>query len=277
MGVETNIEPYLSITLGSQEVAPIEMASAFGTLAADGKHFPHTSITKIVDASGETIFEYTPEGDQAISHGVAYAATSILKGVITGGTGRSANIGRPAAGKTGTTQDYRDAWFVGYTPQLSAAVWMGFTPERPMRNVHGRKVFGGTFAAPIWKAFMSQALANEPVLDFNAAPAPEYTWKKTWDIPGEAVPSVVGMSQAAAIETLAAAGFKNYAITTTYSNSIPAGLVGAQSPEPGAKANPDTTVVTIAISQGPDPSVQPTPPPTPPPPAPPETTGTPSP
>ncbi len=280
MGIETDVQPYLSITLGSQEVAPIEMASAFGTLAADGTHYPHASITKIVDSAGTTIFEYTPAGDQAISHSIAYAATSILKGVISGGTGRSANIGRPAAGKTGTTQNYRDAWFVGYTPQLSTAVWMGFTPERPMRNVHGRKVFGGTFAAPIWKAFMSKALANEPVLDFNAAPAPDYTWKKIWDIPSEAVPSVIGMSQAAAIETLAAAGFKDYAITTTYSNSIPAGLVGAQSPEPGAKANPDTTVVTIAISQGPDPStppVPPTPPDPPDPPDPPETTSTPSP
>lgn len=272
MGIETDVQPFLSITLGSQEVAPIEMASAFGTLAADGIHYPHTSITKIVDSKGETIFEYTPTGDQAISHSIAYAATSILKGVITSGTGRSANIGRPAAGKTGTTQDYRDAWFVGYTPQLSCAVWMGYTPERPMRNVHGRKVFGGTYSAPIWKAFMSKALANEPVLDFNPAPAPDYTWKKAWDIPSEAVPSVIGMSQSAAIETLAAAGFKNYAVTTTYSATVPAGLVGAQSPEPGAKANPDTTVVTIAISQGPDPNT-----PVPPTPPPPETTSTPSP
>ncbi len=271
MGVETEVQPFLSITLGSQEVAPIEMASAFGTLAADGKHFPHTSITKIIDSSGATIFEYTPEGDQAISHSIAYAATSILKGVITGGTGRSANFGRPAAGKTGTTQDYRDAWFVGYTPQLSAAVWMGFTPERPMRNVHGRKVFGGTFAAPIWKAFMSRALANEPVLDFNAAPEPQYTWKKAWDIPSEAVPNVIGMSQAAAIETLAAAGFKDYVVTTTFSDTVPAGLVGAQSPDPGALADPTTTVVTIAMSQGPGT------PPAPPPPSPPETTSTPSP
>ena len=268
MGIESDIEPFLSITLGSQEVTPIEMASAFGTLAADGVHYPHTSITKIMDSQGQTIFEYTPEGEQAISHSIAYAATSIMKGVITSGTATRANIGRPAAGKTGTTQDYRDAWFVGFTPQLSVSVWMGYTPERPMRNVHGRKAFGGTFCAPIWHDFMIKAMANLPVLDFNAAPAPDYTWKKEWDIPSEAVPSLIGMSQSAAIDALIAAGFKNYQITSTYSDTIAPGLVAEQAPAPGGTANPDKDVVTIAISNGPNPAI---PPPVEPPPSEPTT------
>lgn len=261
MGIESDIQPFLSITLGSQEVTPIEMASAFGTLAADGVHYPHTSITKIVDSQGQTIFEYTPAGEQAISHSIAYAATSIMKGVITSGTATRANIGRPAAGKTGTTQDYRDAWFVGYTPQLVCSVWMGFTPERPMRSVHGRRVFGGTFPAPIWHDFMIKALANQPVLDFNPAPAPDYTWKKEWDIPSETVPSLIGMSQAQAIDALIAAGFKNYQITSTYSNTIAPGLVAEQAPGPGGTANPDKDVVTIAISNGPSPVAPPAEPP----------------
>ncbi len=261
MGIESDIQPFLSITLGSQEVTPIEMASAFGTLAADGKHFPHTSITKIVDSSGETLFEAAPTGEQVISHSIAYAATSIMKGVISGGTATRANIGRPAAGKTGTTQDYRDAWFVGYTPQLVASVWMGYTPERPMRSVHGRKVFGGTFPAPIWHDFMIRALANEPVLDFNPAPAPDYTWKKEWDIPSESVPSVIGLTQTGAIDALVAAGFKNYQITSTFSSTVAPGLVADQSPAPGATANPDKDVVTIAISNGPDPNAPVVPPP----------------
>ncbi|MHB1477777.1 MAG: transglycosylase domain-containing protein, partial [Coriobacteriia bacterium] len=122
MGVTSNLDPVLSITLGSQEVTPLEMASAFGTLAADGKHYSHTPITKIVGPQGETLYEAQPQAEQAITHSIAYAATQILKGVISGGTATRARIGRPAAGKTGTTQDYRDAWFVGYTPQLSAAV-----------------------------------------------------------------------------------------------------------------------------------------------------------
>lgn len=257
MGIESEIQPFLSITLGSQEVTPIEMASAFSTLAADGVHYPHTSITKIVDAQGETIFEYAPVGERAISHSVAYAATSIMKGVITSGTATRANIGRPAAGKTGTTQDYRDAWFVGFTPQLACSVWMGYTPERPMRNVHGRKAFGGTFCAPIWHDFMAKALANQPVLDFNPAPAPDYTWKKEWDIPSEAVPSLIGLSQGAAIEALTAAGFLNYQVTSTYSDTIAPGLVAEQAPAPGATANPDKDVVTIAISNGPNPAAPP--------------------
>jgi penicillin-binding protein 1A len=97
------------------------------------------------------VFEYQPEGRQALEPSVAYATTSVLRGVITGGTARSAAIGRPAAGKTGTSQNYRDAWFAGYTPQLSQLVWVGYyQQELPMRNVHGRRGFGGTLAAPIW-------------------------------------------------------------------------------------------------------------------------------
>lgn len=273
MGIESTVEPYLSITLGSQEVTPLEMASAYGTLAADGKHFPHTSITKIIDAKGETLFEYTPKGEQAISHSVAYAATSILKGVITGGTATRANIGRPAAGKTGTTQDYRDAWFCGYTPQMVCAVWMGYTPERPMRNVHGRKVFGGTFPAQIWHDFMIKAMAGLPKKDFRSAPAPKYTWKKTWNVPNESVPNVVGMTRAAAIATLEA-GHWEYEVASGFSDTHQAGLVASQSPAGGSKADPGKTVVTIVVSKGRDPN-RPKPPPTPPPS--PNPTGSPSP
>jgi 1A family penicillin-binding protein len=273
MGIESDIKPYLSITLGSQEVTPLEMASAYGTLAADGVHYPHTSITKIVDAQGETIYEHKPKGEQAISHSVAYAATNILKGVITSGTGRRAQIGRPAAGKTGTTQDYRDAWFCGYTPDLVCVVWMGYTPERPMRNVHGRKVFGGTFPAQIWHDFMIKALAKVPKKDFNPAPPPKYTWKKEWNLPSEKVPNLVGMTQAAAIAALEDAHWE-YEITSGYSDSIPAGRVASQSPPGGSKADPSKTVITIVISKGPDPN-KPKPPPPPEPTSSPEPTKTP--
>jgi 1A family penicillin-binding protein len=263
MGIQTEIPPYLSITLGSQEVTPLEHASAIGTLAADGVHYPNTAITKIVDAKGETLLEYTPQGEQVITHSVAYAATQILKGVITGGTATRANIGRPAAGKTGTTQDYRDAWFVGYTPQLVCAVWMGYTPERPMRNVHGRKVFGGTFPAPIWHDFMIKALEGLPVLDFNSAPAPDYTWKKDWDVPS--LPDVSGMSQSAAIAALKDAGYEDYQISSAYSD-VPEGMVAWTEPGAGAQTDPKTTVITIVISIGPDPN-KPKPPPVEPPPS----------
>lgn len=264
MGIESEIKPYLSITLGSQEVTPLEMASAFGTLAADGKHYPHTAITRVVDSKGETVFEASPTGEQVISHSIAYAATQILKGVITGGTATRANIGRPAAGKTGTTQDYRDAWFVGYTPQLAASVWMGYTPEQPMRNVHGRKVFGGTFAAPIWHDFMERALADQPVLDFNAAAAPAYTWKDEWD-PSAVVPAIIGMTPEAAVAALAAEGIAGYEIAPTYSDTVPPGMVCLQNPVAETKINPMTGLVTIGVSLGSAPVVLP------------ETTSTPSP
>lgn len=267
MGIRSPLKPYLSITLGTQGVTPLEMASAFGTLAANGLHYPPIAVTKIKDASGKTIFEAKPEGQQAISHSIAYAATKILKGVITSGTATRARIGRPAAGKTGTTQDYRDAWFVGYTPDLACSVWMGYTPERPMRNVHGRRVFGGTFPAQIWHDFMIEALKGRPVRDFAPAPAPKYTWKKDWDVPQTTVPSVLGMAEAAAVKALEDAKFVAE-VTYAYSVTVPKGLVISQSPAAGTKLAPGETI-TIVVSKGPDPNA--------PPPPPPEPTGTPEP
>ena len=264
MGITTGLEPYLSITLGAQEVTPLEMASAYGTLAAGGRHFPPVAVAKIVDAGGETIFTAKAEGAQAISPEVAYAATKMLQTVITSGTGTNARIGRPAAGKTGTTQDYRDAWFVGYTPELACSVWMGYTPERPMRNVHGRRVFGGTFSAPIWRSFMSQALKGKPVRNFKSAASPKYTWKKAWAVPNTAVPKVAGMSQGSATSALQKAKYI-VNVSYAYSSTVAKGRVISQSPAGGAKAAPGATV-TIVISKGPDPN---TPRPPPPPPGPP--------
>ena len=104
---------------------------------------------------------------------LAALATSCLQRVITSGTGTAADIGRPAAGKTGTTSNYRDAWFVGYTPELVTAVWVGYpTEQKPMTDVHGIKVTGGSFPAEIWAAFMKRALKGTPVSDF-AKPSPD--------------------------------------------------------------------------------------------------------
>jgi len=273
MGITTPLEPYLSITLGGQEVTPLEMASAYGTLAANGRHFPPVAVAKVVDAAGETIFTAPTEGSQAISHEIAYAATNMLKTVISNGTATRARIGRPAAGKTGTTQDYRDAWFVGYTPQLVCSVWMGYTPERPMRSVHGRRVFGGTFPAQIWHDFMIQALKGKPVLNFKSAPSPKYTWKKTWAAPNTKVPKVAGMSEGSAVSALQKAKYV-VKVTYAYSSTVAKGRVISQTPASGAKAAPGATV-TIVISKGPNPSTPPPPPPPPVPTSTPEPTKTP--
>jgi membrane peptidoglycan carboxypeptidase len=105
-----------------------------------------------------------------------------LMGVVRSGTARRAALpGREVAGKTGTAQTYQDAWFCGYTPQLSTAVWMGYIKGSiPMRNVHGQRAFGGTFCAPMWRSFMAAALKGQPSLRFARAAAPHYIWKAEW-------------------------------------------------------------------------------------------------
>jgi len=182
MGIDTKLHAYPSIALGAQNVTPLEMASAYGTLAANGRHAEPMFITKVVDRDGKTILKADKETKQAIKPSIAYAATNILKGVITSGTARRASIGRPAAGKTGTSQNNRDVWFVGYTPQLVTAVWVGHRTEK-MIIVNGMRAFGGTVSAPIWQNYMSKALRGEKVLDFKKQAAPKYTSKRFKNIP----------------------------------------------------------------------------------------------
>jgi len=261
MGITTDVKPYLSITLGSEEVTPLEMASSYATLAANGKHYPTTGITEITDAAGKSIYTSKSKATQAISASVAYATTQILEGVISGGTGTSANIGRPAAGKTGTTQDYRDAWFCGYTPQLACAVWVGYSQEKPMTSVHGRTVYGGTFPAEIWAAFMRSALSKQPKTDFTPVKAPTYTWKNDWTEPLLSVPSVTGVRLSSAKSTLQRAGF-NVSVAEVYSTSVPSGRVINQSPAAGSKlASGKTVNIVVSIgkkSVAPAPTPEPT-------------------
>jgi penicillin-binding protein 1A len=170
MGITSTIPPYPSIALGTSEVNPLEMASAFGTLANSGTYVPPICVTKVTDAEGNIIFENHPKGKHVVREDVAAVVNSILQDAVRYGTGRAARIDRPQAGKTGTTDDYADAWFCGYTPDLSAAVWVGYTEGRiPMRSVHGITVYGGTFPAQIWKKFMEKALADVPPSAFPEA------------------------------------------------------------------------------------------------------------
>ncbi|MDQ4094903.1 MAG: PBP1A family penicillin-binding protein, partial [Actinomycetota bacterium] len=172
MGVETKLPTLPSIALGSAEVSVLEMAAAYATLANYGTAVEPTTIKQIQLANGEVVKPDQQRVDGAMSPGNAFMLTKVLEQVIRRGTGRAANIGRPAAGKTGTTDDYADAWFVGYTPQLVTAVWVGYPQGRvSMTNVHGIRVYGGTFPALIWRSFMSAALAGEPVLRFRLPPS----------------------------------------------------------------------------------------------------------
>jgi 1A family penicillin-binding protein len=181
MGIKTHLPKLDSIALGSIGVTPLEMASAYGTLANQGVQNDPIAVTKIVGPDGKVLYIGRPTRKRVLSREVAYAETKILEGVISQGTGTAADIGRPAAGKTGTTTNYRDAWFVGYTPQLVTSVWVGYAAtEQPMTDIHGIKVYGGTFPAEIWKTFMDSALADLPSADFKSAPDPKYTWNDNW-------------------------------------------------------------------------------------------------
>ena len=167
MGIRSPLPAYPSIVLGSGEVSVLDMAAAYATLANGGTAIEPTTIHEVTLGNGEVLRPAQQIVRDAVSPGNAFLLTKVLEQVIQRGTGRAAAIGRPAAGKTGTTNDYTDAWFVGYTPQLVTAVWVGYEYPRPMTNVHGITVFGGTFPALIWKAFMSRALEEVPVKEFE--------------------------------------------------------------------------------------------------------------
>jgi penicillin-binding protein 1A len=163
MGITAQLEPNLSLALGTSGVSPLDQATGYATLANQGIHVPSTPIRMVRDSLGTPILDNTyPQQTEVVSAGVAYVMTSMLESVIEHGTGYpNAVIGRPAAGKTGTTSDYRDAWFVGYTPDLVAAVWIGNDDYSRMNES-----YGGNIPARIWSRFMKQALAKTPKHDF---------------------------------------------------------------------------------------------------------------
>ncbi|HEY7207912.1 MAG TPA: transglycosylase domain-containing protein [Gaiellaceae bacterium] len=171
LGVRTSpLDPVPSLTLGSIGVSPLEMASVYATLAAGGVYSKPTAITRVVLANGKTDTDAgwgKPRRERVIPDWVAAAVTRVLEQNMLHGTGVGAYFGRTAAGKTGTTDNYADAWFCGYVPQLEATVWVGYPrAEVPMLNVHGIAVSGPTFPAQIWRSFMEASVGNTPQLDF---------------------------------------------------------------------------------------------------------------
>lgn len=154
----------LATALGglTRGVTPLELTSAYCTFANNGVYVPFVAITKVLDRNGKVLEEAIPEGKVVISAQSAAFLTSMLEDVITRGTGKKAKIDRPAAGKTGTTSNYNDAWFVGYTPDLVAGVWIGNDDNSSLPGI-----MGGQTPAIMWSDFMKKALANVPAHDFD--------------------------------------------------------------------------------------------------------------
>lgn len=160
LGITTDIEPDPSIALGTNEVTLIDMARAYAHLAANGVSVTPYAIIRIETSDGRKLFEREPvNGTEVLQASTVRMMNEMLVAVTTTGTGRGAQFGRPVAGKTGTTSDYRDAWFVGFTPNLVTGVWVGNDDTKPMK-----KVSGGSLPASIWRQYMSASLKGVPVV-----------------------------------------------------------------------------------------------------------------
>jgi penicillin-binding protein 1A len=296
MGITSHLRPYPSAVLGTNEVNTLEMASAYGTLATVGKRAPPLAVTKITDAQGNVIYQASPQPQQVVQPAVAWAADQILEKVVLEGTGTAANIGRPEGGKTGTAQSWTNAWYVGFIPQLVAAVWVGF-PKGQIAMVAPRvripHVLGGTWPAQIWHAFMVNATRGLPVEDFPN-PDVEYTTLRVditqgclanqYTLPKDVrevrylvgtgpatvctspnapqeitVPSLVGLHRMAAVRALRSYDLRVVVVFLT-GTGAPRGTVLSQSPAGGATLLQGTTVtITVARGQSPSPSPTPTP------------------
>jgi penicillin-binding protein 1A len=168
LGITSPLDVNLSLALGTSDVSLLEMTSAYGTLANQGVWMPPVAIRYVTDAQGKLLEEHVPEGREALAPETAYVITQMLRGVVERGTGQAAKgLGRPVAAKTGTTNDYSNAWFVGFTPRLATGVWVGYDRPRSL----GKDETGSRVAVPIWVTYMGKVLGESPKEDF---PVPEH-------------------------------------------------------------------------------------------------------
>jgi penicillin-binding protein 1A len=167
VGITSPLTPDLSMALGSSSVSLIELASVFGVFANEGVRVEPISVLSVADSSGRVLEEHEPVANEVIAKETAYVITNMMEDVIQKGTGwRAKVLGRPLAGKTGTTNDFTDAWFVGFAPNLVAGVWVGFDDVRSL----GDREAGASAARPIWISFMRAAFDVVPEMTF---PIPE--------------------------------------------------------------------------------------------------------
>lgn len=253
---ELPLFPSPSMVLGANNIAPLTMAAAFATFASGGTYCAPIAILEMKDAGGADLPVPEAGCQRAIDAEVANTVTHALRGVVEGtnrATGNAARLdGRPVAGKTGTANEDTAAWFIGYVPQMSTAVWNGFSEAlTPMMNItiNGtfyRYVFGGGFAAPIWQDYMSQALQGSEVQQFPG-PADDLVFgERTF------VPSVAGLSVDDATRRLEGAGFGVRVGDARESDSVPEGAVAASQPGGGSLVQRGSQVTLIPSSGPPD-------------------------
>jgi penicillin-binding protein 1A len=167
MGIESPLEKTLSLALGSSVVTPLEITSAYGVLANQGIRTKPYAVIRVEDANGNILEENFPEEQVVLSAQTAYLMTHLLEEVAERGTGwYTKNIGRSRAGKTGTTNEFTDAWFIGFVPNLVTSVWVGYDDNQSL----GERKSGAVVASPIWTEFMKEALQDTPLVEFTVPP-----------------------------------------------------------------------------------------------------------
>jgi penicillin-binding protein 1A len=167
LGIQSPLPTDLTLALGSGDVTLAELTAAYAALANGGVRMEPTAVRHVTDSQGRLVEENIPQGREAVSPAVAATLTQMLRGVVERGTGTAARVlGRPLAGKTGTTNDFSNAWFLGYAPGLAAGVWVGHDRVRSL----GHDETGARAALPIWIAVMREALRDRPAEDFPGPP-----------------------------------------------------------------------------------------------------------
>ncbi len=259
LGMQSDIAPVYASVLGTENVTTLDLAAAYATFANRGVQHDPVFVTEILNPDGTTLWSHDPQGEQVISTTTADQLSFILGEVINRGTGRDADFGRPAAGKTGTAQNFADATFAGYTPDLAAAVWVGFpqgqismvpcsrktcTAEDPGTAI---QVAGGTYPAQIWREIMTAAHAGTPAAEFPVPPvsAPPTT---LLDVP-DAVPSpdLFGLTVAEATTQLEGTSLILSPVQVEDTTFAPQTIIN-QSPPAGISVPGGTTVIVeVAI------------------------------
>jgi len=168
-GIKSHLEPVYSVAIGTSGVSPLEMASSFATFATGGVRHETFWLSRVEDALGRVLEEHIVSGKRSLDASFVYQVVDMMRGIVDEGTGsivRRLGFDLPAAGKTGTTDSYYDAWFTGFTPTLSTSVWVGYDKGEGLWDTRGTGITGGRGAAPIWADFMIKATDGEPHREF---------------------------------------------------------------------------------------------------------------